>query len=131
MTTVRLVLTHLTRISLAVTKMAAQVKSFEARADPSKQALSREHFALICAAAASRSTSGAAYIRDVLTELCRWLQSQGLIAAPPARGAGLDNVQALVIALYHLLEERCAFDFDATVMLNKYSPEFCGDDDLY
>jgi hypothetical protein len=108
--------------------MTAQVKCFEARGDPSKEALSGERFALICAAAASRSTRGEAYIRNVLTELCRWLQSHSVLAAPPPDCAEIDNVQPLVIVLYHLLEERCEFDFDATVVLNRYSPEFCGDD---
>lgn len=111
--------------------MAAQVEYFEARADQSKEALSRERFALICATAASRSTNGGGYIRNVLAELCSWLQERSMLAAPPAQCAETENGQALVITLYHLLDERCEFDFDVPVVLNAYSPECCGEPYLY
>jgi hypothetical protein len=107
----------------AATKMAAQVKRYEARADQAREALSREQFALICATAASRSTNGEAYIRNVLIELCHWLQDHSILAAPPAHGADVANVQALVIMLYLLLDERCQYDFDVPVVLNAYSPQ--------
>ncbi|HKP12499.1 MAG TPA: hypothetical protein VJZ91_10330 [Blastocatellia bacterium] len=88
-----------------------------------KAQLSREEFGLICGEAA-RSTDCADYIGNVLAGLCRWLTNQGRRAELPELVASAGNVQVLVVALYHLLEEKCGVDFDASRVLNAYAPPY-------
>ena len=110
--------------------MTAQVKSFGARANAPKELLAPEEFAQICSTAARNSTDGGAYISNIVAELRRWLRGHSMSALLPEKRPNRGNVQAVVISLYQLLEERCEFDFDVPVVLNAHSPEYSGEEDL-
>ena len=87
-----------------------------------RKPLSKGQFEQICSGAARNSTSCDQYIQRVLKNLCRYLgiadQFEGLI---PAEKANRENTQVTVITLYHLLEEKCRYDFDVEKVLNSCS----------
>ena len=80
--------------------------------------LSREEFELTCTEAARNSINCEAYISKVIADVRLRLGDDGGSVAPPEMRWSLGNVQVLIITLYQLLEERCEFDFDVSVVLN-------------
>jgi hypothetical protein len=91
--------------------------------------LSREQFELICAEAATDCTNSETYLSNVLAELRRWLSNHGNseMQAEELRPA---SAQVLVIHLYQLLEENCDADFDISSVLNLYSPQYVGEEEV-
>lgn len=90
----------------------------------SKLPLSREQFERICRDAASGSTGCAAYIDKVLANLLALLGgSEGLAPSPSGPGAKSENVQAAIIMLYSLVEQKSDYDFDVGAVLNAFDPD--------
>ena len=87
----------------------------------SEKTICKEEFEQICREAARRSTCAAAYIRDVLARTRLFTGSSENAASLPA-DLRIANVQAAVVTLYLLLEEKCEDDFDVAEVLNLYEP---------
>ena len=84
-----------------------------------RKRLSRSQFEQICFRAARNRTISDQYIRRVLTHLCRWLGIPDHFETVSPTGVTIrGNTQAMVIALYQLLEKRCRYDFDVAQVLN-------------
>ena len=79
--------------------------------------LTKEEFEQLCFEAASDSTSCEAYLRNVLTKVGLLLGVKPLLLPADAE-ADVENVQVIVVALYHLLEEKYQCDFDVSEVLN-------------
>jgi hypothetical protein len=89
-----------------------------------RKRLSRNQFEQICSRAASYSTNCEHYICSVLANLRQWLKApDGLESLPPDKAIETNgkNIQMCVIEIYHLLDQKCVYDFDATEVLNFYS----------
>ena len=102
--------------------------SYAVTAITPKTSLSREEFELICNEAAKNSTDCEAYISNVIEDVRLRLGDRGSSVAPPEMRWSSDNVQVLVITLYQLLEERCEFDFDVSVVLNSCASLYQNED---
>ena len=91
---------------------------------PHRKRLTRGQFEQICLRAARNKTICDQYIRRVLTHLCRWLEIPDHFKNLSPTGVTIrENTQAMVIALYQLLEKRCKYDFDVAEVLNSCSEE--------
>ena len=83
--------------------------------------LSRSQFEEICSHAASYSTNCEQYICRVLANLRAWLKAPDGLEHEKAMVTNEKNIQTCIIEIYHLLEQKCVCDFDATEVLNRYS----------
>ncbi|HYP29072.1 MAG TPA: hypothetical protein VE262_20345 [Blastocatellia bacterium] len=87
----------------------------------SEKTICREEFEQICREAARRSTSAASYISDVLARTRIFTGSSEKAASLPP-DIDVANVQAAVVTLYLLLEEKCEDNFDVAEVLNSHEP---------
>ena len=81
--------------------------------------LTRAEFEQICFEASKSSTGCPAYLFDVL-ERVRLLLGVNPSLLPPNLEANADNAQAVVVTLYHLLNDEYPCDFDIAGVLNSY-----------
>ena len=88
--------------------------------------LSRDQFEQICSHAKSYSTNCEEYICSVLANLRLWLKAtDGSEFLPREKVIQTNgkNIQMCIIEIYHLLDEKCIYDFDVTEVLNFRSDE--------
>lgn len=88
-----------------------------AAASAIRKPLTKDEFEQVCFEAASDSTSCEAYLRNVLTKV-RLLLGVNLLLLPADVEVDVENVQVIVVALYHLLKEEHQCDFDISEVLN-------------
>src|SRR5262245_45596139 len=79
--------------------------------------LTQSQFEQICFRAAKNSTNCAQYIQRVLTHMCRWLRIPNPVQSSSTEKVGGENTHLAVIALYHLLDKTCRYDFDVASVL--------------
>jgi hypothetical protein len=91
-----------------------------------RKKLSRNQFEQICSLAATHSTNCEEYVCRVLANLRAWLKApHGLERLRPEKVIETNgkNIQTCIIEIYHLLDRKCAYDFDVTEVLNFYSDD--------
>lgn len=87
-----------------------------------KEPLTRGEFERICFEASRSSTSSAGYLCGVFERVCLRMGVDSTLFTPCLE-AHVDNLQVVVVTLYHLLSEGCRCDFDIAEVLNFYAKD--------